>query len=500
MSERVAVAGAGIAGLSCALALGGRGFELTLYERDPPPPAQREHASETALRRRGVPQAVHPHFFMGRLREAFRARHPELLERLVAAGAGEGRFEDSLHPLARSHYVPRRLDASLTSIAARRTTFETVMRDYVCERGLARIEHGASAVGLSVEPGAAGAPARVRGLRVERGGAREEISADVVIDASGRAGELARELRAHGVRLYEERHDSGILYFTRHYELQRGRAFPSAHGLPGLLFADFVVGALPADAGAFTVTYQVQRDDPELIAIVREPEAFQALAMQLPVIARWVAPEQARPTSEVFGFGQMDSFWRSTLARGEPQVLGLYFAGDTAARTNPRYGRGCTWSFVAAERLAETLLATRDPRERALRYERALERALRADWRTMLAMDRASRRRFEVAAGRRPARLPDRAREALSTLLDEAQLADADFFRGIWAGYHGLTGMSAWLRDPRAWLGLARGALRRRRERGALGERAQRPSRAQILRTFPARAANESRCTSERTG
>lgn len=490
MSERVAVVGAGIAGLSCALALGGRdGFELTLYERDPPP-AQRELAAETALRRRGVPQAVHPHFFMGRLREAFRARHPELLERLHAAGAGEGRFEESLHPIAKAHYVPRGGDAALTSIAARRTTFEAVMRSYVSDRGLARIESGANVVGLLIEPGA---PLSVRGVRVVRsGGAPAEERADLVIDASGRSGELARELHALGIWLHEERHDAGILYFTRHYELLPGRAFPNAHGLPGLLFADFVVGALPADAGAFTVTYQVQRDDPELIAVVRDPEGFQALALQLPVIARWVDPEQARPTSEVFGFGEMDSFWRSALSNGQPRVLGLHFAGDSAVRTNPRYGRGCTWSFVAAERLAETLLATRDPRERALRYERALESELRADWRTMLAMDRGSRRRFEVAAGRRAPRLSDRARERTNRFLDEAQLADADFFRGIWAGYHGFTGMSAWLRDPRAWLGLARAALRRRRQRTALAERSLRPTRTQILRKFPRRVANQS--------
>jgi len=486
--ERVAVVGAGIAGLSCALALGGRGFAVTLYERDAAPSAAREHAAATASRRRGVPHAVHPHFFMGRLREAFRTRHPELLEQLVAAGAGEGRFEESLYPLARSHYVPRRIDAALTSIAARRTTFEAVMRGYVSLRGLARIESGVRVAELLVAPGS---PACARGLRVVRSdGASEQVDADVVIDASGRSGELAAELRAHGVALSEEHHDAGILYFTRHYQLQPGRVFPHAHGLPGVLFADFVVGALPADAGAFTVTYQVQRDDAQLIAIVREPHGFQALAMQLPLIARWVAPEQARPTSEVFGFGLMDTFWRSLLSRGEPQLLGLHFVGDTAVRTNPRYGRGCTWSYVAAELLAQVLLTTRDPRERALRYERGLEQELRADWRTMLAMDRASRARFEVAAGLRPARLGDRAREALSALLDEAQLADADFFRGIWAGYHGFTGMSAWLRDPRAWLGLARGAVRRLRSQSALSERARRPTRAQILRAAPVQVAN----------
>ena len=488
MNERtVAVVGAGIGGLSCALALAGSGFEVTIYERDAAPAAGAEHANETARRRRGVPHAVHPHFFMGRLREALHARHPELLARLVRAGGGEGRFEEALHPLARARYAPRAGDAALTSISARRTTFEWEMRRYVEERGLARIESGVEVLGLL---GERATPTRIQGVRVQRGGGIEDVRAAVTIDASGRSSALARELSALGVRLAEEHHDAGIFYFTRHYELLPGREFPASHGLPGLLFADFVVGALPSDAGAFTVTYQVQRDDPELIAVVRDPARFQALCMQLPVLARWVEPQQARPTSDVFGFGQMDTFWRSTLWEGQPDALGFFLIGDAAVRTNPRYGRGCTWSYVSAALLAEALSATRDPRVRALHYDRALERELRADWRTMLAMDRASRTRFEVAAGRRSAGLADFTREAFTRLLDEAQLADASFFRGIWTGYHGFTGMTAWMRDPRAWLGLGRHAVLRRRRRHALAERVQRPSRTEILRAARAEAAN----------
>jgi 2-polyprenyl-6-methoxyphenol hydroxylase-like FAD-dependent oxidoreductase len=487
----VAVVGAGIAGLSCALALAGRGFDVSLFERDPAPAAD-ESASDVAQRRRGVPHAVHPHFFMGRLREQLRARHPELLTRLAEAGAGEGRFADSLHPLARAHHTPRAEDAALTSIAARRTTFERAMRAYVEQHALARITYAVEVTGLIAESSPL---VRVRGLRVRRAsGESEEVPADVVIDASGRSGSFARELGAFGVRLREERHDAGIFYFTRHYELLPGCEAPASHGLPGLIFADFIVGALPADRGGFTVTYQVQRDDPEMIAAVRDPQRFQALCMQLPAIARWVDPARARPTSEVFGFGRMDAFWRSAVANGEPLVLGLHFVGDTAVRSNPKYGRGCTWSLLSAELLATELCAGRDPRLRALRYDAALERTLRRDWRTMLAMDRASRARFEVAARRRTARLSDVAREAFTTLVDEAQLADAAFFREVWTGYHGLSEMDAWMRSRGAWLRLARHVLARRRRRAQLAERSARPSRAAMLgasRAFE-NAANES--------
>ena len=389
-------------------------------------------------------------------------------ERVVVVGAGVAGLACALTLAPRGFDVP-----------ARRTTFERVMREYVQERGLARIESGVEVAGLIGEP--TPLPS-VRGVRIQRaGGEPAPELADVVIDASGRAGSLTRELGALGVQLAEERHDAGILYFTRHYELLPGCEAPLSHGLPAFQYADFTAGALPSDRGAFTVTYQVQRDDAELIAVVREPERFQALCLRIPGLARWVDPALARPTSEVFGFGRMDSYWRSCIADGEPLVLGLHFAGDARVRSNPRYGRGCTWSYVSAELLARTLAETRDPRERALRYDAALERELRADWRTMLAMDGSSRARFEIAVGRRAATLADRAREAFAEWVDEAQAADAEIFRGVWTGYHGLARMDAWLRSPRAWLRLAQHALVRRERRRLLAERFSRPSRAEIL-------------------
>jgi len=476
--ERIAVVGAGMGGLACALALGRRDFEVTLYERDAAHGEGFSGASEIAERRRGVPHAVHPHFFMGRLRELLRAHHPALLARLAEAGAGDGRFEDALHAIARSHYGARAEDAALTSIAARRTTLERVLREYVRERGLARIASGAEVRALWFEESE---PPRVRGLRL----ASEDVEADIVVDASGRTGTLARAL---GDRVAEEQHDAGIVYFTRHYRLAPGREFPTTHGIPGLIFPDFIVGALPADHGFFTVTYQVYRDDPEMIAVVRDAERFHALAMKLPAISRWVNPERALPASDVFGFGQMDAFWRSPVVRGEPRVLGLHFAGDAAVRSNPKYGRGCTWSLLSAELLGDALVAATSPRARALHYAAALEREFRADWRTMLAMDRAARARFETSAGLRSRTLADRASDAFADLVDEAQVSDGDFFREIWRGYHGFARMDAWMRSPGAWLRVGRHAALRPSRRAALAERRVRPSRAQILASSQAEA------------
>src|SRR2546426_1627025 len=129
------------------------------------------------------------------------------------------------------------------------------------------------------------------------------------------------------------------------------------------------------------------------MALAKGGARFPALGERLPATAAWVSAERAEPLGDaVHGFGMMDCYWRSMVVDGEAQVGGFFLLGDTAVRSNPKFGRGCTWATVAAHRLADVLLDTQDPPERVLRYQRALESEFRADWRTMLAHDRSIRR------------------------------------------------------------------------------------------------------------
>ena len=128
---RVIVIGAGIAGLSSALAMQANGFEVDVLERDPAPPDRFDPTEISAWRRRGAPQVPHPHFLMGGLRNLIYAHHPKLVDALLEAGVWELPFIDTLHPVARSNYRARPGDAQLTAFVSRRSTLETVMRRYV---------------------------------------------------------------------------------------------------------------------------------------------------------------------------------------------------------------------------------------------------------------------------------------------------------------------------------------------------------------------------------
>ncbi|MHB8530783.1 MAG: FAD-dependent oxidoreductase, partial [Caulobacteraceae bacterium] len=66
MVERVAILGAGMAGLCAALALSGRRREIVLLERDPPPPEGGAEEAFEGWERRGVGHLRHSHAFLAR--------------------------------------------------------------------------------------------------------------------------------------------------------------------------------------------------------------------------------------------------------------------------------------------------------------------------------------------------------------------------------------------------------------------------------------------------
>src|SRR5262245_52111435 len=130
MVERVAVVGAGIAGLGAAMALARTGREVVVIDRDAPPPPDIETAFDT-WERKGVTQLRHSHVFLGKLVSLIRDKHPRLHKMLHEAGAREFGFEIGLPPALRGHYTPAEHDRDLAFLFSRRTTLEYVMRAYV---------------------------------------------------------------------------------------------------------------------------------------------------------------------------------------------------------------------------------------------------------------------------------------------------------------------------------------------------------------------------------
>jgi flavin-dependent dehydrogenase len=377
-----------------ALALAPTGRRIVLLERDPAPPAGGLEAAFDDWERRGASQLRHSHAFLARLRKLLAEEHPALLQALRAAGARELGFASVLPPAIAETYVADPLDEELAVIVSRRSTLEAVIRRHVEADDRVTIRSGVFVQGLVTERTAAGALV-VRGFALSDG---ERVLADLAVDAGGRGSPMIDWLAEAGAAVVEEAEDCAILYYTRFYSHLPGRADPPRGAGPttgDLGYLKF--GVFPADNGTFSITLAVPDVEERLRAAIVRGEVFDQICASLPGVAAWTDPSRAAAVSRVHAMGDLKSRWREMAPKGEPAVLGAVCVGDSLVRTNPLFGRGCSFAAIEAHLLRDVLATTADPAERARLYSARVRAELRPFYQDMLEQDRAAARRARRA-------------------------------------------------------------------------------------------------------
>lgn len=450
MSEHVLVAGSGITGLGVALALGGSGRRVTILDRDPAPPQMSPEEAFYSWERRGATQLRHSHAFIGRLNKLLRERHPALLAELQEGGARLFAYEESLVPPLKKIYERRPGDEDLALLFSRRTTLEYVLRRYTERLEGIEFVNDAGVRGILTHRDAQGCLV-VDGLKVERNGILEERRADVTVDASGRNTVFPDWLRAAGCELREEESPCGILYFTRHYRLLEGQEEPVRDGTPGggdLGYIKF--GVFPADNGHFSVTLATPEIETGLRTAIVRPEVFEGICRVLPGAARWTDPTRAEPVSIVYAMGSLVNLWRHYMKDGAPEALGFFALGDSAVRTNPLYGRGCSSGMVQAHILRQALDATTDPADRAKAVARDTQEAIRPYFDSMVKLDLQAIRRAENE--RNPDYKPRLKARIMKSFAEDAVVpasrGDAEVGRAMSRVFHMIGHPENWLKDP----------------------------------------------------
>ncbi len=451
MSDEILVVGAGIAGLCVALALAPTGRRLTLLERDDAPPSFDTDQAFFEWRRTGVGHLRQSHAFLARLGKTIKTEHPGLLEDLKAAGVRELGFDGMLSPIQKPTYVPAPEDADFTILTSRRTTLELVFRRYVDRLQNVTIRSGAMVRRLLTERDASGV-IKVVGVAGDEQGAPFEVRASVVVDAGGKNGALIDQLIAEGAPIREESETAGILYFTRHYRFKDGQSEPKREESPpatgDLGYLKF--GVFPGDNGCFSITMCTPEIEYEMRKAIVHPDKWEAMIAQLPGLKFWV--DRAEPTSKVFGMGDLHSRWRDLVTEaGEPAVLGYFALGDTLVRTNPLYGRGCSFASVEARFLRDALNASEDPRARILHYNASLQNDLKPYYTSMRTQDRGAMKRAEQALT--PDYKPSLRARLMRSFLEDgvapAMRYDVGLLREAMRGFHMLEHPEAWLKRPR---------------------------------------------------
>ena len=380
--------GAGVSGLGAGLALGRRGHQVTIVERDDTPlPASADDAFDWD--RRGAPQVRHSHAFLARLRNLLRDHHPDVLAALLAAGATELRFGQDLPPTI-TNFVTEHGDDDLVMLACRRTTFEWVLRRAVLAEPTVEVRTGVAVDGFVADAGAGGTPPTVRGVRLAGGGS---IDADLVVCATGRRAALndwVKELT--DVELHEDVDDTGIVYFSRFYRLNDGASMPPRSGLIGGDLGYLKYGVFIGDNRTFSITLATPTDDDVLRRVVDDEENFERVAGAMTVSAEYV-DGRATPLTGVHKMAGLVNRWCNWVGDGVPALIGVHPVGDALVCTNPLYGRGCSTGFWHAHLLAEAIDAhPGDPVAQALAHDAATRAHIRPWYKASVAQDTEARR------------------------------------------------------------------------------------------------------------
>ena len=400
MSERVAIIGAGVAGLATALALNRLGIGVVLVERDGEPPDISPEKAFTEWSRPGVPQFRHAHIFLGRLQSILRDGYPGLHAALLRAGLELSTLEEVL-PASHAGIELIPGDEDLVHYWGRRATFEYVLRRYVDELPGVLFIHSARVNGLITETD--GRSVRVHGIELTQGGETHRIDASFVVDASGKRSKCPEWLRALGVRVDIDSNPSDFVYACRHYRLKDPAKEPPRRDGGGnfdyLGYATFY-----AEQGHYAVTFGCPVEERELAGAIHRTEGFEALIDGLPVLKHWTS--QSDVTTKVLGAGRFENRWTRYRPRGK-ELLGFFAVGDSHVETNPMYGRGCAAAFWQAETLAEVLTEEPDARKRFRVYSALVQKRLKAPFDLSVATDRMYHLRARLARGL-PVPLPAR--------------------------------------------------------------------------------------------
>ena len=482
MAEPMVIVGGSIAGLATALALSRMGQEVVVLEQDPPPPPGSPQALFNTWKRRGVPQLRHSHGFLARLRNLLRDRYPDLLDALLAEGAHEQTMAGSLPPVLAPAYQPDPGDDDLTGLLCRRTTFERVLYAYVSEQPRVSLQSGIKVHG--VRHTLDHAVPRLTGLTWRQGETQQDMATETIIDATGRLSPFPAWLRALGVELVEDQHDTGIIYYTRYYRLLDGAEAPrrTNHSSMGDLgYLKF--GIFPGDQQTFSLTLAIPTIETDL-RILKHNDVFSQVCQCLPALAPWLDPTCSEPTTNVFIMGGLRNTYRRFVVDNQPMVHGFFAVGEAAIHTNPLYGRGCSLSFLHAHLLADAIAAHPDATARALSFHRATQQQLQPFYDMAVQRDQASiRRAQQQVAGPRPPRLRERLmRSFMQHGLATAMRGDLHVRRAFLRDFHMLAPPNVAIRRPGVIWRILRFWLRGKRRNAHLYTPSAGPSREEMRR------------------
>lgn len=362
------ILGASMSGLAAARAVSDAFDEVAVLERDPLP-----EGPET---RAGAPQTDHPHVLLEAGRTTLEDFFPGFSEDVIRNG---GLMVDAATEM--KYYENGGFFADgpnrLPMLCASRALFEHVTRERVRDLENVDLRDGCRFVDYVFE-----SKDGVRGVRYrDEDGTGATLSADLVVDATGRTSRTPAWLEEHGFRAPDvDEVTVDVTYSTIRLDRPTGERTvlfvpPSPPRTRG-------VAAIPIEDDQWEFILQGIHGD----TTPTDPDAFLAFANSVPVAEAGRLPAEREWTTEEIHHYPFPSSIRRRYDELEEFPDGLVVTGDAIASFNPVYGQGMSIGALDALMVHRTL-AENGLDDLALEYFPRAADLIEQAWRVAVGAD-----------------------------------------------------------------------------------------------------------------